>query len=601
MKTKSFQFTRLIACFLLAFSLVSQARNTCFAGRLKDSLSLTKEQLQKYCGEYQPEGNDPRMQAMGIVLHNGILYRHVRTDYVALNPVAEHKFEYDDNSGRSLEFTLSPDGLVGGVLVNRPDGQFKFKRNPNPAPQPKFPEVNGTPGKIAQLMQKYEETQAFSGAVLVSQNGKVIYKKAFGMANREWETPNQIDTKFRLASVSKQFTAMLILQMVQEGKLDLHAPISTYLPGYPKAQAQKITLHHLLSHSSGIPNFTSFETYRSKVMRNSFTPSELVKLFDTLPLQFEPGQRFEYSNSGYVLLGYIIEKISAKSYEQNLKDRIFTPLHMNNSGVDHNDALIPKRAMGYDKSGIRINNAGYIDMSVPFSAGALYSTVEDMYLWDQALLGNSLLSDQYKQLMFKDYFEGKQGSYGYGWGIRSLVSTRKHQKLLLTEHSGGINGFNTFISRIPEDHFMLVLLSNVNGAALGDISYAIRAIVYEQPYDVPKKSLANALAGWIQTLDPNMALKKYQDTKNSADYYLDEGEMNQLGYDYLNDNKLQVAIDVFKMNVEAFPNSGNCYDSLGEAFLKNGDKELAIKNYKRSVELDPRNENGKKVLAELMK
>jgi CubicO group peptidase (beta-lactamase class C family) len=601
MKTNSFQFTRLIACFLLALSLVSQARNTCFAGRLKDSLSLTKEQLQKYCGEYQPEGNDPRMQAMGIVLHNGILYRHVRTDYVALNPVAEHKFEYDDNSGRSLEFTLSPDGLVGGVLVNRPDGQFKFKRNPNPAPQPKFPEVNGTPGKIAQLMQKYEETQDFSGAVLVSQNGKVIYKKAFGMANREWETPNQTDTKFRLASVSKQFTAMLILQMVQEGKLDLHAPISTYLPGYPKAQAQKITLHHLLSHSSGIPNFTSFETYRSKVMRNSFTPSELVKLFDTLPLQFEPGQRFEYSNSGYVLLGYIIEKISAKSYEQNLKDRIFTPLHMNNSGVDHNDALIPKRAMGYDKSGIRINNAGYIDMSVPFSAGALYSTVEDMYLWDQALLGNSLLSDQYKQLMFKDYFEGKQGSYGYGWGIRSLVSTRKHQKLLLTEHSGGINGFNTFISRIPEDHFMLVLLSNVNGAALGDISYAIRAIVYEQPYDVPKKSLANALAGWIQTLDPNMALKKYQDTKNSADYYLDEGEMNQLGYDYLNENKLQAAIDVFKMNVEAFPNSGNCYDSLGEAFLKNGDKELAIKNYKRSVELDPRNENGKKVLAELMK
>ncbi|HQQ94999.1 MAG TPA: serine hydrolase [Bacteroidia bacterium] len=590
-----------LTLLLISFSLTLPGRINYERIDVKDSLHLTRAQMQKYCGEYLPEGNDPRMAPMGIVLHGDLLYRHVRTDYVALNAVAEHKFEYDDKSGRSLEFSLAPNGEVNEVLVKRSDGQFKFKRNPNPVSLPQFPEVKGSSAKIAQLMDKYSETQAYSGSVLVSEHGKVIYKKAFGMANYEWDIPNQTDTKFRLASVSKQFTAMLILQMVQEGKLDLHVPIITYLPDYPKSQGQKITLHHLLSHSSGIPNFTSFETYRSKVMRNPFTPAELVRQFDTLPLQFEPGQRFDYSNSGYVLLGYIIEKVSGKSYEQNLRDRIFGPLHMNNSGVDHNDALIPKRATGYDNSGIGLSNAGFIDMSVPFSAGALYSTVEDMYLWDQALLGTTLLSDQYKQLMLKDYFKGKQGAYGYGWGVRSLNSIRQNRKTLLTEHSGGINGFNTFISRIPEDKFMVVLLSNVNGAALGDISYSIRAIVYDQPYDVPKRSIANALAGWIRTQDLNTALKKYQDSKNAPEYYLEEGEVNALGYEYMKENKLQEAIEVLKLNVEAFPNSGNCYDSLGEAYQKHGDKDLAIKNYKRSVELDPKNENGKKVLAELMK
>ncbi len=598
---KSILLTVLSVC-LMSFSKSNYAGlERVRAGTSGDSIILNREQLWKYCGAYLPTGNDPRMTEMAVVMRDGILYRHVNADYVALNPVAENKFIYDDGSKRSLEFVLDKKGIVKEVIVARPDGEFRLTKDPSVPPVELTNFKYGLHEQISMLMKTYSDYGQFNGTVLVSRNGDVIYREAFGKANMELNVANQVDTKYRLASVSKQFTAMLIMQLVDQRKISLQVPIIYYLSDYPAEQGKKITIHHLLSHSSGIPNFTSFPNYPAKIMTKHHTPEELVQEFAYLPLEFEPGTKFSYSNSGYALLGYIIEKITGKSYEQCLQENIFTPLNMKNSGYDHSESILYKRAAGYEKVGNGYRNADYIDMSVPYAAGALYSTAEDLLLWDQGLRMYKILHPASQDLIFKNYFENTGGNYGYGWGVRPFKSIREKKDRTITEHSGGINGFNSFISRVPEDNLLIVLLSNATGGPLGDISYALRAIYYEQPYDMPKRSFAYTLANRIKADGIGPAMAQVAEMKKSGQYKMSEDEINELGYNLLNKKKYLEAIEVFKINVRAFPFSGNCYDSLGEAYMKQGDKKLAIENYKKSIELDPKNENGKKILAELLK
>jgi CubicO group peptidase (beta-lactamase class C family) len=452
--------------------------------------------------------------------------------------------------------------------------------------------------KIDQLMSKYAEYGQFNGSVLVAEQGKVIYKKGFGMANMEWDIPNQTDTKFRLGSITKQFTGMLILQLFEQGKLKLDVPITTYLPDYPKKSGDKITIHHLLTHTAGIPNYTSFPTFFKETSKDYYTPEQFVKLFSDLPLEFEPGSKFAYSNSGYFLLGYIIEKVSGKTYEECLQTQILTPLKMTNSGFDHTERITKNRAAAYEKRGNSFVNAAYIDMNLPYAAGSMYSTVEDLYLWDQALYNDKLISAQSKELYFGKHISNGRGFYGYGWGNYEwpLDDTKKIQ---IIEHSGGINGFNTLISRIPADKNVAVFLNNTGSTNLSEMNTAIRAILYDKPYSMPKKSLTLTLSNDITTKGLETALLNYKENKKSDIYIHKEDEMNVLGYDMLQLGKVKEAIEVFKLNVAAYPDSGNCYDSLGEAYLASGDKKLALLNYKKSVELDPTNENGKRIIKEL--
>ncbi|MFV8327362.1 serine hydrolase [Flavobacterium sp. ZS1P14] len=455
--------------------------------------------------------------------------------------------------------------------------------------------------QIDKLMSLYSEYGQFNGSVLVADAGKVIYKKGFGMANMEWNIPNQSDTKHRLGSITKQFTSMLILQLVEQGKLKLDAPISTYLPNYPKASGDKITIHHLLTHTSGIPNYTSFPNFIKDLSINSYSPEAFVKVFADLPLEFTPGEKFAYSNSGYFLLGYIIEKVSGKTYEQFLEDAILIPLKMNNTGFDHHETILKNRASGYEKNGKNYNNASYLDLSIPYAAGSLYSTADDLYLWDQALYTDPLLSKKYRDLLFNTYIPAGPGHYGYGWFINKAFNGEKNDSLTVIEHGGGINGFNTLISRIPSDKNLVVLLNNTGRTNLNEMNKAIRNILYNKPYSLPKKSLANALLDVILEKGIASGLAYFKENKISDTFAINENEINSAGYQLLQAGKVKEAIEVFRLNVEAFPQSGNTYDSLGEAYLKNGDKKLAILNYKKSVELDPNNENGKKVLQEISK
>jgi CubicO group peptidase (beta-lactamase class C family) len=453
--------------------------------------------------------------------------------------------------------------------------------------------------QIDRLMSLYTEYGQFNGTVLVAEKGEVIFKKGYGMANMEWDIPNQPNTKHRLGSITKQFTAMLILQLAEQGKLDLQANVNTYLPDYPEKTGGEITVHHLLTHSSGIPNYTSFQGFFQDKSRNPYSPEEFVGEFADLDLDFKPGEKFSYSNSGYFLLGVIIEKVSGKTYEELLQENIFTPLKMTGTGYDHHGTILKNRATGYEKNGNEYKNSAYLDMSIPYAAGSLYSTVEDLYLWDQALYTEKLLSKKYMDMMFAPHIPAFGGHYGYGWSVNNVPLEGLDEPLLMVSHGGGINGFNTNISRVLTDKHLIVLFNNTGGADLNEMTFSIGKILYDRPHDWPKKSLAYSYYAIVLEQGLPSGLKHFSGFKNSDKYDLSENEMNTVGYQLLQSEMVKEAIETFKLNVEAFPESGNVYDSLGEAYLENGNKEMAIKFYRKSVEIDPSNTNGAEILKKL--
>ncbi len=453
--------------------------------------------------------------------------------------------------------------------------------------------------KLDEFIGLYHEYDSFNGSVLVAQGGEVIYKKGFGMANMEWDIPNQSNTKHRLGSITKQFTGMLILKLVDDGKIDVNASVSTYLPDYPKPQGDNITIHHLLTHTSGIPNYTNFEDFR-KTSINYFTPQDFIHEFSSLELEFTPGEQFSYSNSGYFLLGVLIEEVTGKSYEDNLEERIFAPLNMVNSGYDHFTEIIKNRATGYEKRGNGIINSDFLDMSIPYAAGSLYSTVEDLYLWDQALYGAQLLPKKLIELYFTPQIEAwGNAKYAYGFGIGEERIGNTEETILTHSHGGGINGFNTNISRATKDKTLIVLLNNTGGAPLDEMTTGIRGIINGKTYDFPKKSVAKELLSVIEKEGLSSAQKLFTTISVSEDYDLSENEMNNAGYQLINGEMLTEATAIFKMTINSFPESSNAYDSYAEANMMMGNNALAIENYKKSIELNPMNQNGIDMLKKL--
>ena len=447
--------------------------------------------------------------------------------------------------------------------------------------------------RIDEVMSLANKYRLFNGAVLVAENGKVIYKKGVGLANMEWNIPNTPETKFRLGSITKQFTATLILQLVDQGKIKLDGKISDYLPDYRKDIGEKVTVHQLLNHTSGIPSYTGQPGFFQEVSRNPFKVDDFVKKYASKDLEFEPGSKFSYNNSGYFLLGAIIEKVTGKSYEQALKENVFEPLGMKNSGYDHFNTLIEKRATGYQKTPNGYNNAPYLDMSIPYAAGSLYSTVEDLYLWDQALYTDRVLPEQTRQVMFKPHLS----NYAYGWSVRNA---RFDAKIPVITHNGGINGFSTTIIRFPAEKHLIVMLDN-SGQGLDGLSEELAKILYDRPHQLPKMSVAEALFKTINEKGIAAGMQQFQDLKaKSADTYdFGEEELNRLGYQLLGTGKRDEAIQIFKLNVELYPKAFNTYDSLGEAYMVAGNKELAILNYKKSLELNPENKGATEMLKRL--
>ena len=346
---------------------------------------------------------------------------------------------------------------------------------PAPAPPP------ASAADIAQRAGEYLDAQArvngFSGAVLVARDGVPVVSRAWGWANAEWEIPNTPETKFRLGSITKQFTAAVVLRLGQRQALKLDDPVCRHLDPCPAAW-QPVTVRHLLTHTSGIPSYTGLPDYRATMMMPR-TVEQMVGVFRDLPLEFQPGEQFKYNNSGYFLLGVIIEKVSGKTYEQALDDEIFGPLGMKDSGYDWNEPLLPRRAAGYARRDGGLVNARHLDMQQPYAAGALYSTVGDLLKWDQALYTDRVLPAAAREAMFTPF----KGNYALGWTVNPpdrAVSGRRQ-----VGHGGGINGFSTMILRVPEDRVAVIVLANVENVNAGNIARDLMAISYGRPYQVP--------------------------------------------------------------------------------------------------------------------
>jgi CubicO group peptidase (beta-lactamase class C family) len=320
--------------------------------------------------------------------------------------------------------------------------------------------------RMEEIVQSYVTAKTFMGTVLVARGSDVLLSKGYGMANLEWDIPNAPSTKFRLGSVTKQFTAASILLLEERGKLKVEDPVKKYMPDAPVAW-DKITIRHLLTHTSGIPSFTGFPDYR-KTEPFETTPEKEVALFRDKPLEFAPGEKWNYSNSGYVLLGYLIEKISGQSYASFVKQNIFAPLGMKDSGYDSNSEIIHHRAAGYSPGDGGPVNTGFIHMSIPFSAGSLYSTTEDLLRWEQGLFGGKVLSPASLEKMTKPFLN----DYAFGLAVRT---TDGHKVI---DHGGGIEGFNTHLAYYPEDKVTIAVLGNLNSAAPDEIAGKLGAITH---------------------------------------------------------------------------------------------------------------------------
>ena len=324
--------------------------------------------------------------------------------------------------------------------------------------------------KIDKSLNYFTKWGTFTGAVLVARNGEVLLSQGYGLADRDKNLPNTPQTKYRLGSITKQFTAMAILILQARDKLNVQDFICSYIPECPVAW-QDITIHHLLIHTSGIPNITNFPDFQA-IKATPSPPLQTIARFKDKPLDFQPGEQWSYSNSGYILLGYIIEQASGQSYEAYLEENIFEPLQMTNSGYDHNDGSL---ATGYTGFYANWEKPDYIDMTLPYSAGGLYSTVEDLYRWDQALVTEQLVSQELLDLMFTPHVKmDNELSYGYGWVVGEL---NHHQ---VAAHGGGIEGFVTEIRRYPDDDVTIIVLSNRDTTNTANMSDQIARAVFDE-------------------------------------------------------------------------------------------------------------------------
>lgn len=345
--------------------------------------------------------------------------------------------------------------------------------------QSKLASDNDLATGINGVLEKTFKPDEPGAAVIVVREGKVIFRKGYGLANVELGVPVEPDMVFRLGSVTKQFTAVAILMLAEQGKLSLDDDLTKFLPDYP-TKGQKITIEHLLTHTSGIKNYTSLPEWLS-AWRKDLTVKEIVDLFKDQPMDFAPGEKWSYSNSGYVLLGAIIEKVSGQTYQDFIQKNIFTPLGMKHSYYDSTARIIPRRVEGYSKTNEGYQNAAYLSMTQPFSAGALISSVDDLALWDAALYTEKLVKQESLKRAWTPRLlnNGKSAHYGYGWSMSA------YERHTIIEHGGGINGFTTYALRMPADRIFVAILTNRDSMGPGAVAFKVAALALGKPYQEP--------------------------------------------------------------------------------------------------------------------
>lgn len=449
---------------------------------------------------------------------------------------------------------------------------------------------------IDSLMQKFHEYGQFDGAVLVAKGGEVIYAKAFGYANREWNIANTIYTKFRIGSITKQITAMVIMILQEKHLIDVHDPLCKYIIDCPEAW-KDIRIHHLLSNSSGIPDFQQFPD-NDHFERLPATLEKTIERFKNIALEFAPGTRFSYSSSGFVLAGYIIEQVTGKTYEEAAEEYIFDPLNMNSSGYDHPATILEYRASGYSKD-IDFKNAVHFEMDTPHAAGALYSTVEDLFKWDNSLYATKLVSSTTIDSIFKQHIMlDSEWGYGYGWYVGKLFNRNT------SFHMGSISGFRSQINRYPKDSILVVSLSNSQNGNCWSVNESIAAILFKEEYEMPRQHVVDTLYHIAVNIDVPSAINCYEElqAKFPDRYYFGRNQLNWLGVDLRNQKMYKEAIEVYEWMMLLYPEWFEVYDGIADVYRFMGKNQEAIKYYAKSLEMNPDIDYAKeiaKIIAEL--
>ncbi|WPO78357.1 serine hydrolase domain-containing protein [Flavobacterium sp. KACC 22761] len=307
--------------------------------------------------------------------------------------------------------------------------------------------------------------------VLVAKKGEVVYRKAFGSANLELNVPMKPEMVFKLGSITKQFTAVAILQLVEQGKISLQDSLQKFVPDFP-SKSKKITVENLLTHTSGIRDYMQIDYQEPNLERRDFDPKELIDHFKNFPLEFEPGTKYKYSNSGYFLLGYIIEKVSGKSYKTYLQENILKPLNLNQIYFDTSNAIIPNRVSGYRKEGSEFKNADYWSMTIAYAAGELISNADDLLKWNIGLYSCKILKKETLDKAFVPFKlkDGSMTEYGYGWILKNINGIKS------IEHGGAITGFLSNEIYFPEEDVFVATLFNCECAPKDELSVDIASI-----------------------------------------------------------------------------------------------------------------------------
>ena len=445
--------------------------------------------------------------------------------------------------------------------------------------------------KIDELMSTMYQRGEFNGAILVAVHGSTIYRKGFGKSNFPADVDFTPETPSDTGSVTKQFTAMSIMVLAERGKLSYDDPVSKYIPEFSRsAHFGQITLRQLLNHTSGIPDYGDLGIDDSGLGQQGLIAA-LLKKEDLLA---KPGLKYRYSNPGYALLAVVVERVSRRTFGEFLGQEIFAPVGMSSTFVyDASGKKNARTAIGYGQFW-QVDDGG--PTAIP-GDGGVYSTVDDLFKWDQALYTERLV---HQSTLAEAFAPGKvqegTSTYGFGWNIEQDGDSK------YLWHQGSHAGFRAFIGRRLSERVTVIMLTNKGNSKRQDVNAAIQNILSDKPYVLPRQSGAEKLYRTIHESGINAALQMFHALKNSksGDYDLGESELNTLGYQLLyGDRRASDAVAIFKLNAMEHPVSSNAFDSLGEAYRANGERNLAITSYRVAILLDPANGHAAGELKEL--
>lgn len=430
-------------------------------------------------------------------------------------------------------------------------------------------------------MQAAVRNAAFSGTVLVARDGVPIFRKSYGLANRAFDVPNADDTLYQLASVTKPFTALLIMMLQEEGKLKVDDLACDYLADCPLAW-RSITIRQLLTHTSGIPNYSSLPDWDETLDSRTYGTGGLVALVRDLPLEFAPGEGYRYSNAGYNLLGAIIERVSGKPLPDVLRNRILTPLGMDHTVFNASRLVIPHLATGYYSLGSTFIEATPQSMTGVYGEAGLSSTVDDLLIWARALDADSLISRASSEQMI----DAARNNYGFGWEIRTWHNRR------MIGHAGSGPGFSNMVARFPDDDLTIIVLSNSDEASGGGTARALAGIYFAEPVALPTIQPKTLILDAILSGGVEAGLRRYQEMKAaepSAEIFTTDEMLVEVGYELLGLPSMEAARRVFQFALEQFPQSAYSHDGLADISAAEGDKTAAISHFEMSLRIDPEN------------